>query len=87
MTTRQAGISPAGLPRRVLAGFRVFEASKDPADAKVLVNLATGDAASVLTPLVFSKTGESPQNWAEGDRARAMFRQHPEIDSGREMDR
>jgi two-component system phosphate regulon sensor histidine kinase PhoR len=77
----QAGISPAGLPRRVLAGFRVFEASKDPADAKVLVNLATGDAASVLTPLVFAKTGEPPQNWAEGDRVRAILRQHPEIGS------
>ena len=76
----EAGISPAGLPRRVLAGFRVFEASKDPADAKVLVSLATGDAASVLTPLAFAKVGESPRSWAEGERARAIFRQHPEID-------
>jgi signal transduction histidine kinase len=78
----EAGISPAGLPRRVLAGFRVFETSKDPADAKVLVSLATGDAASILTPLVFAQTGETPRNWALGDRARAMFRQHPEVDSG-----
>lgn len=75
----QAGISPAGLPRRVLAGFRVFEASKDPADARVLVNLATGEAASVLTPLVFSKTGESPGNWTHGEQARALLRKHPEI--------
>jgi two-component system phosphate regulon sensor histidine kinase PhoR len=77
----QAGVSPAGLPRRVLAGFRVFEASKDPADAKVLVSLATGDAASVLTPLVFVKVGEAPQDWADGDEARAILRRHPEIDS------
>lgn len=77
----QAGISPAGLPRRVLAGFRVFEASKDPADAKVLVSLATGDAASVLTPLVFSKTGQSHGSWTEGEQARAMLRKHPEMDS------
>jgi signal transduction histidine kinase len=75
----QAGVSPAGLPRRVLAGFRVFEASKDPADAKVLVNLATGDAASVLTPLVFAKTGEAPENWTQGEQARALLRKHPEI--------
>ena len=77
----QAGISPAGLPRRVLAGFRVFEASKDLADARVLVNLATGEAASVLTPLVFAKTGEPPGNWTHGEQARALLRKHPEIDS------
>ena len=77
----QAGISPAGLPRRILAGFRVFEASGDPADARVLVSLATGDAASVLTPLVFAKTGESPQNWSDGEQARTLLKQHPEIDS------
>ena len=75
----QAGISPAGLPRRVLAGFRVFEASMDPEDAKVLVNLATGEAASVLTPLVFSKTGEAPGNWTYGEQARALLRKHSEI--------
>jgi signal transduction histidine kinase len=74
-----AGISPAGLPRQVLAGFRVFEASKDPADAKMLVNLATGDAASVLTPLVFAKTGEAPETWTQGEKARALSRKHPEI--------
>jgi signal transduction histidine kinase len=74
----QAGISPAGLPRRVLAGFRVFEASKDPADAEVLVYLATGEAASVLTPLIFSKTGEAPGNWTHGEQARALLRIHPE---------
>ena len=75
----QAGISPAGLPRRVLAGFRVFEASKDPADARVLVNLATGDAASVLTPLVFARVGEMPEEWAQAEQARALLRRHPEI--------
>jgi signal transduction histidine kinase len=77
----QAGISPAGLPRRVLAGFRVFEASGDPADGQILVSLATGDAASVLTPLVFAKVGESPQNWRQGEQARALLKQHSEIDS------
>ncbi len=77
----QAGISPAGLPRRVLAGFRVFEASGDPADAQILLGLATGDAASVLTPLVFAKVGESPQKWSHGEQARALLKRHPEIDS------
>lgn len=77
----QAGISPAGLPRRILAGFRVFEASDDSADARILVDLATGDAASVLTPLVFTKVGQSPQNWSHGEQARALLKQHPEIDA------
>jgi signal transduction histidine kinase len=77
----QAGISPAGLPRRVLAGFRVFEATGDPADGKILMDLATGDAASVLTPLVFAKVGKSPGNWNQGEQARALLKRHPEIDS------
>ena len=75
----QAGISPAGLPRRVLAGFRVFEASGDPADGKILMDLATGDAASILTPLVFAKVGKSPQEWNHGEQARALLKQHPQI--------
>jgi len=77
----QAGISPAGLPRRILAGFRVFDASGDSADANILLDLATGDAASVLTPLVFTKVGQSPQNWNHGEQARALLKQHPEIDA------
>jgi len=77
----QAGMSPAGLPRRILAGFRALEASGDPADERALVSLATGDAASVLTPLVFTKTGESPQNWNYGEQARALLKQYPEVDS------
>lgn len=77
----QAGVSPAGLPRRVLAGFRVFEASKDPADGKILMDLATGDAASMLTPLVFAKIGKSPENWSHGEQARAFLKRHPEIGS------
>lgn len=75
----KSGVSPAGLPRRVLAGFRVFEAGKDPADAKVLVELATGEEASVLTPLVIAKVGASPEEWMRGDEARAEFRRHPEV--------
>jgi signal transduction histidine kinase len=78
-----AGLSPAGLPRRVLAGFRVFEQTRDEADARVLTDLATTDAPSVLTPLVFEKVGEpdSQPRWSRGDQARAMFRQHPDAPS------
>jgi hypothetical protein len=76
----QAGISPAGLPRRILAGFRVFEATGDPADGRMLMDLATADAASVLTPLVFAKVGKSPENWKHGEQARTLLKRHPEID-------
>ena len=77
-----AGRSPAGLPRRVLAAFRVYDLSKDPKDGEVLLTIATQEAPSVLTPLVFTKlgalAGDWPQRWARGDGARAMFRRHPE---------
>ena len=43
------------------------------------MDLATGDAASVLTPLVFAKVGESPENWNHGEQARALLKRHPEI--------
>ena len=79
-----AGLSPAGLPRRVLAGFRVAAQTREPTDARVLVALATTDAPSVLTPLVFTKVpeaaGDWPARWASGEQARAIFRRHPATD-------
>ncbi len=76
-----ARISPAGLPRRVLAGFRVFEMTQDAADGAALLAIATGDAPSVLTPRVFGvvPAGDWPQRWARGERAREVFRRHPEV--------
>ncbi|MES2660526.1 MAG: HAMP domain-containing sensor histidine kinase [Verrucomicrobiota bacterium] len=80
-----AGLSPAGLPRRVLAGFRVYEITHDEADGKVLVKIATEDAPSVLTPLVFMKVGalagDWPERWARGEQARAVFHRNPVEDS------
>ncbi len=76
-----AGLSPAGLPRRVLAGFRLFERTREPEDARLLVSIATVDAPSVLTPLVFAKVDEqaSQLRWARGDEARATFQMHPDV--------
>ena len=76
-----AGLSPAGLPRRVLAGFRVFERTRDPEDARLLVAIATEDAPSVLTPLVFNQVDEpaTQARWARGDEARAIFKKHPDV--------
>lgn len=78
-----AGVSPAGLPRRVLAGFRVLEASKDAGDAEILVNLTTQEAPSVLTSLALAKAGDAAkaemESWARGERARALFHRYPEV--------
>jgi hypothetical protein len=52
-----AGLSPAGLPRRVLAGFRVMDSGGDDNDAKQLIELALADAPSVLSGLVIEKYG------------------------------
>ncbi|MES2924833.1 MAG: HAMP domain-containing sensor histidine kinase [Verrucomicrobiota bacterium] len=72
-----AGLSPAGLPRRVIAGLRLWAVSGDPDDARALVTIATGDTPSVLTRPVLSKTGEFagdwPARWARGDRARVIL--------------
>jgi len=78
-----AGASPAGLPRRVVAGFRVYEQTHDPEDVRSLFALATVDAPSVLTPLVLVKTGEGDwlERWKQGDRARAIFGLYPDAGS------
>ena len=81
-----AGLSPAGLPRRVIAGLRVLENNPAAEDAGILLDLSTVDAPSVLTPLVFQQLGDAaarwPERWARGDQARALLRQHPETDAG-----
>lgn len=80
-----AGRSPAGLPRQVLAGFRLYDLTKDAADGEALLKLATQDAPSVLTPLAFAKlgplAGDWPQRWARGDQARALFHRHSEVNA------
>lgn len=81
-TNEAAGLSPAGLPRRVLAGFRILEKTGDPSDAAILVELATRDEPSILTPLAFEKAGDMakdwPKRWLRGDQARAIVRKHPD---------
>ena len=83
-----AGLSPAGLPRRVIAGLRVLEKNPAAEDAEILLDLSTADAPSVLTPLVFQQLGDAaarwPERWARGDQARALLRRHPETDAGGE---
>lgn len=79
----EAGVSPAGLPRRVLAGFRLMESGGNAEDLASLVNLATHDAPSVLTPLVLRRAGDAAKQeaelWSAGDRARETFRRHPQM--------
>lgn len=78
-----AGLSPAGLPRRALAGFRVWELAGDPADARDLIDIAADDAPSVLTPLVFQKLGKEagdwPERWSRREKAREVLLRHPDV--------
>ncbi len=73
-----AGVSPAGLPRRVLAGLRVYEMTGEKADGDALLGLATQDAPSVITSRVLEKVGgladEMRPQWQRDERARAIFR-------------
>jgi two-component system phosphate regulon sensor histidine kinase PhoR len=77
-----AGLSPAGLPRQVIAGLRAFNASHAAEDAAVLLGLAATGAPSVVSPVVFQQLGDDAHDWQErwvrGDPARALFRRHPE---------
>ena len=77
---REAGLSPAGLPRQVLAGFRVMELGGNGDDAGRLLELAMGDAPSVLSSHAVEKYGGEIfiQAWKKEDAARAVFRKHPE---------
>lgn len=78
-----AGLSPAGLPRRVLAAFRVFGMTETAEDSGALVRLATQDEPSILTAEVFRKVPDLPagllERWASEDKVRKIFRNHPEI--------
>ncbi|MEO5913174.1 MAG: HAMP domain-containing sensor histidine kinase [Luteolibacter sp.] len=82
-----AGLSPAGLPRRVLAGIRLYELNADPAGAPDLIALVTTTAPSVLTARILgdvaSSTGDTKALglWSAGERARAILRLHPAVDS------
>ncbi len=78
-----AGLSAAGLPRRVLAAFRAFGMTGAAEDSRALVRLATQDEPSILTAEVFRKVPDLPagllESWASDDKARKIFRNHPEI--------
>lgn len=79
-----AGLSSTGLPLRVLAAFRLYERSGTEADALALLNLATGDCPSVLTPLVFARlrnvpTGDAEARWRLLREANDILHRHPEV--------
>lgn len=79
-----AGLSSTGLPLRVLAAFRLYEHTGAEADALALLNLATGDCPSVLTPMVFARlrnisTGEAEARWKALEEANALLLHHPEV--------
>ncbi len=87
-----AGISPAGLPRRVLAGLRVYEMTKNPADREAILKIAVREAPSVLTPRALVTVdwagAEGPefwsqiqQTWEKSEEIRHLFRRYPNAGS------
>jgi signal transduction histidine kinase len=80
---REAGLSSAGLPRQVLAGFRVMELGGDGNDGHRLLKLAMADAPSVLSSLAVEKYGGEIfiEAWKQEDAARALFRKFPDVGS------
>lgn len=78
---REAGLSPAGLPRQVLAGFRVMELGGNDDDEYRMVELALADAPSVLSGRAVELYGGEVygEAWKKEDAARAVFRKYPEV--------
>ena len=76
-----AGLSPAGLPRRVIAGLRVMEFGGDGNDAAQLVSLALAEDASILSHLVVEKYAgdEMKKWWQQEELARQAFDEHPDV--------
>jgi two-component system phosphate regulon sensor histidine kinase PhoR len=78
-----AGLSPAGLPRRVLAALRVLELEPKAQPPDKLVQLVTRDAPSILTHTALARLAETHPDigqpalahWRQGEQALAVWRQ------------
>jgi two-component system phosphate regulon sensor histidine kinase PhoR len=80
--SQEAGISPAGLPRRALAALRIMELDPQAQQADEVVSLITLECPSILTELALGKLGpegeEANHRWQEARRALGLVRSHPE---------
>jgi len=77
-----AGLSPAGLPRRVLAALRLLEIDPAAQQADALATLVTRECPSILTLTALGKLAfpEQPAwlaQWRLAEQARAIFRKQP----------
>ena len=82
-----AGLSPAGLPRRVLAALRLIELDPATLDRTTrerwqLARLVTEECPSVLTELTLKKAGPTSapgaRAWKDVPQVMRLLRQHPE---------
>jgi len=77
-----AGISPAGLPRRVLAALKMLEIDPAAQPAGAVATLVTRECPSILTLTALTKLA-SPERaawlaqWRLAEQAREIFRHHP----------
>lgn len=81
----EAGSSPAGLPRRVLAALRIHELDPDIQDTEQVINLVTKVAPSILTRKALEVVGaseEQRQAWATAEDICRFAQRDPEAASG-----
>lgn len=78
----QAGLSPAGLPRRVLAALRLRQLDPEAQQISDIIQLVTKEEPSVLTGGFLRKNyfADSYETacWLRGEMALAAFRHHPD---------
>jgi len=77
-----AGISPAGLPRRVLAALRLLESDPAAQPAADVATLVMRKCPSILTLTALTKLASIDQaiwlaQWRVAEQAREIFRHHP----------
>ena len=75
-----AGISPAGLPRRVLAALSLLEIDPALQQPDEVAALVTHECPSILTPTALAKLDfprQSTWEWHHAERAREIFRNQP----------
>ena len=77
-----AGLSPAGLPRRVLASLRLHHLQPEIQTTEELLSLLTKEEPSILTTRALQKLNLSTavsEDWARAEEARRLLRTLPQL--------
>lgn len=77
---KDAGNSPAGLPRRALAALRLLDLAPEAQQASEVADLVTMECPSVLTEIALGKLGSESRlskEWRNLGNARRLLEKHP----------